>query len=134
MSEHLSRFGGALDRTRTATGMTLRRRDSLAVMLVTTVVYLVVYLYALGHLSPGLGGFEVFVVSDALSKFFRPALGPLSFTPVARIRLGPVTYLFSLNSVIGLGVLLPVGLNLSLTPTSSPPRPRRISFAAFFLK
>jgi len=50
-----------------------------------------------------------------LSSFVRPALGPLSFTPVASVALGPVTYLFSLNSVIGLGLAALVGLNLSMT-------------------
>jgi hypothetical protein len=80
-----------------------------------TLLYLAAYLWALGHLAPGLGGFGVHVVADPLAVVFRPELGPFSFTPVARITLGPVTYLFSLNTVLGLGVAVLVGLNLALT-------------------
>ena len=106
---------GALSRTRAGLGAALRRRDGLAVLVVTTLAYLLVYLYALGHLAPGLGGWDVFVVADPLSKFFEPALGPLSYRPVARVRMGPLTYLFSFNTVIGLGVAVLVGLNMALT-------------------
>ncbi|MCU4802438.1 hypothetical protein OB920_18915 [Halobacteria archaeon HArc-gm2] len=110
-----SRFTGAVSRTRTATGMALRRRDARTVFAFVTAGYLAVYLWAIGHLAPGLGGFGVTVVSDPLSAFFRPALGPLSFTPVASVAVGPVTYLFSLNSLVGLGLAALVGLNLTLT-------------------
>jgi hypothetical protein len=91
------------------------RRNAVAVVAVTAVAYLLVYLYALGHLAPGLGGFDVVVVSGALGKFLRPELGPFAFTPVARVSLGPVTYLFSFNTVIGAGIAGLVGLNLGLT-------------------
>jgi len=81
----------------------------------TAVGYLLIYLYALGHLAPGIGGFDVTVVSGTLRKFFQPELGPFSFTPVARVSVGPVTYLLSLNTVLGLGIASLVGLNLGLT-------------------
>lgn len=106
---------GAVSRTLAATAVVLRRRDSTLVVAATAAGYLLVYLYALGHLAPGLGGFDVTVVSGALGKFFEPQLGPLSFTPVARVTAGPVTYLFSLNTVLGVGVASLVGLNLGLT-------------------
>lgn len=93
----------------------LRRRDTTLVFGVVTAGYPALYLLAIGHLAPGLSGYGVTVVSDPLSAFLRPALGPFSFTPVARIALGPVTYLFSLNSVIGLGLAALVGLNLAVT-------------------
>ena len=114
MSEHspVSGFKTAIFRTQDAMVMTLRRRDSKVVFGTITAVYLVLYLWAIGHLSPGLGGFEVFVVTDPVSKFFQPELGPLSFTPVARVALGPVTYLFSLNTVLGFGLSMLVGLIL----------------------
>ena len=118
MPEHAlppSAVPGALSRTRAGLGAALGRRDGLAVLVVTSVGYLLAYLYALGHLAPGLGGWDVFVVADPLSKFFEPALGPLSYRPVARVRLGPLTYLFSFNTVIGLGVAVLVGLNMALT-------------------
>ena len=114
-SPPLGRLRGALSRTRAASAVTLRRRDAKLVFGVVTAGYLTLYLWAIGHLAPGLGGYGVTVVTDPLSAFMRPALGPLSFTPVARIALGPVTYLFSLNSVIGLALAALVGLNLAVT-------------------
>lgn len=113
--QRISRFRTALSRTKVASATTLRRRDATLVFGGVTLAYLVVYLWAIGHLSPGLGGYDVSVVSDPLSKFVEPALGPLSFRPVASVSLGPVTYLFSLNTVIGLGLAALVGLNLALT-------------------
>lgn len=110
-----ARFGIAVSRTRDATTATLRRRDARLVFGLVTAVYLLVYLRIMGHLAPGLGGYGVSVVADPVGSFFRPELGPLTFTPVARIGLGPVTYLFSLNTVIGLGIAVLVGLNLALT-------------------
>ena len=109
------RLGGAVSRTLAATRAVFDRRDAVAVVAVTAVAYLLVYLYALGHLAPGLGGFDVVVVSGALGKFLRPELGPFAFTPVARVSLGPVTYLFSFNTMIGAGIAGLVGLNLGLT-------------------
>lgn len=105
----------ALSRTRTAARLTIKRRDAAAVLVATTAGYLLVYLYALGHLAPGFGGYGVTVVSDAAAKFFSPGLGPLSFTPVARVSLGPITYLFSLNTFLGVGVAGLVGLNIALS-------------------
>jgi len=57
----------------------------------------------------------VSVVADPLGKFLQPELGPFMFTPVARVSLGPVTYLFSLNTVFGAVLAGLVGLNLALT-------------------
>lgn len=116
MSErHTTRLRAAVSRTRDATAITLGRRDTLAVFGGVTVSYLAVYLWAIGHLAPGLGGYGVTVVADPLAKFLRPELGQFSFTPVAQLQVGPVTYLFSLNTVVGLGLAALVGLNLALT-------------------
>lgn len=111
----LGRFGGAVSRTLAASAAVLHRRDARLVVAGTATGYLVVYLYALGHLARGIGGLDVTVVSGALEKLVRPELGPFSFTPVARVSVGPVTYLFSLNTVLGLGIAGLVGLNLGLT-------------------
>jgi hypothetical protein len=105
----------AVSRTRAASALVFRRRDSLAVFTLVTGLYLLTYLWAIGHLAPGLGGFDLLIVADPLGKLLRPELGPFSFTPVARIALGPVTYLFSLNTLVGLGLAALVGLNLALT-------------------
>jgi hypothetical protein len=111
----LGRLGAAVSRTIAAATEVFRRPDATLVVVGTAVGYLLIYLYALGHLAPGIGGFDVIVVSGALEKFFQPELGPFSFTPVARVSVGPVTYLFSLNTVLGLGIASLVGLNLGLT-------------------
>jgi hypothetical protein len=111
----VNRVVDAVARTLAATKAVCRRRDAAAVAVATGTGYLLLYLYALGHLAPGIGGVGVTVVPGALEKFARPALGPLSFTPVARFAVGPVTYLFSLNTVLGLGVAALVGLNLGVT-------------------
>lgn len=105
----------ALARTRRATWLAMGRRDARVVFGAATVAYLLAYLSAIGHLAPGLGGFDLFVVRDPLARFVESGLGPLSFRPVARLRLGPVTYLFSLNTVLGTGIAALVGLNLALT-------------------
>jgi hypothetical protein len=108
-------LGAAVSRTIAAAKAVFRRPDATLVVVGTAAGYLVIYLYALGHLAPGIGGFDVTVVSGALEKFFQPELGPFSFTPVARVSVGPVTYLFSLNTFFGLGIASLVGLNLGLT-------------------
>jgi hypothetical protein len=117
MSDPLSlgRLTGAVSHTRDATALTLHRRDAQVVLAAVTVGYFVVYLWAIGHLAPGLGGYDVTLVADPLSRLFEPALGPLSFTPVATVDIGPLTYLFSLNSIIGLAIAVLVGLNLAVT-------------------
>lgn len=110
-----ARFAETVSRTRAATAATLRRRDARIVFAGVTVGYLSLYLAAIGHLAPGLGGTGITVVENPLGTFLRPALGPLSFTPVARVRLGLLTYLFSFNTVLGLVLSALVGLNLALT-------------------
>jgi hypothetical protein len=116
MSESATgRVSGAVSRTRDATALTLRRRDARLVVAGVTAGYLLVYLWAIGHLAPGLGGYGVTVVENPVANFLRPELGPLSFTPIAVVSLGPVTYLLSFNTVLGFGLSTLVGLNLGLT-------------------
>jgi hypothetical protein len=117
MSDHTlrGRAVSLLSQTRTAVALTFHRRDAVVLLAVVTLGYLLAYLWAIGHLAPGLGGYDLLVVEDPLRRFFQPALGPFSFTPVARVRVGPLTYLFSLNSVVGLGLALLVGTNIALT-------------------
>ena len=117
MSEgaYTDRLRTAVARTRTGAALALRRRDGRLVFGGVTAAYLVAYLRAVGHLAPGLGGFGVTVVSDPAGKLLRPELGPFTFTPVARVVAGPVTYLASFNTVIGAVLAVLVGLNLALT-------------------
>lgn len=112
---HIRRIKTAVLRTRNATARTLHRRDALVVFWSITTGYLVLYLWAIGHLAPGLGGYGISVVADPAGAFLRPELGPFSYTPIARLTLGPVTYLFSFNTVLGSGLAVLVGLNVALT-------------------
>jgi len=114
-SDSSGRLGEATARTIAAVTEVFRRRDSTVIVVGTAVGYLLIYLYALGHLAPGIGGLDVTIVSNALGKFFQPELGPFSFTPVVRVSVGPVTYLFSFNTILGLAIAGLVGLNLGLT-------------------
>lgn len=111
----IERFRTATSRTRSATATALGRRDGRLVFVVVTVGYVLAYLRAIGHLAPGLGEYGVTVVENPLGAFLAPALGPLSFTPVARIAAGPVTYLFSFNTVIGIALATLVGVNLAVS-------------------
>ena len=104
-----------LTRTRAATALTLRRRDSLSVVAGVTVIYLLGYLWAVGDLAPGFGGYGLVLAADPLGGLLRTTSGPLSFAPVALVRAGPLAYEASLNTLVGLGLALLVGLNLGLT-------------------
>ena len=117
MSEpaYADRFLSAVSRTRVATSLAFRRQDARLVFGGVTSAYLTAYLWAVGHLAPGLGGFGVTVVPDPFGALLRPELGPFTFTPVARVAAGPVTYLASFNTVIGAVLAGLVGLNLALT-------------------
>lgn len=95
----VSRVADTVSRTRSATSRASRRRSARLVADGVTAAHLGLYFYAMGHLAPGLGGVGVSVVNDLIGQFLRPALGPLSFMPVARLQLGPLTYLFSMNTV-----------------------------------
>lgn len=111
----VGRSVGTVRRTKIVIATALAARGPRLVFAASTLLYLAVYLYAIGHLRPGLGGFELTVVADPLGTFLQPELGPLSFRPIASLRLGPVTLLVSFNMAIGLGLAALVGLNLAVT-------------------
>lgn len=114
MSE--TRTGGSLlARTDFAVRTALGRPGARAVFLATTAGYLLVYLYTIGHLAPGTGGVGVTVVPKAAGRFLQPTLNAFSFEPVAVVMLGPLTYLFSLNTVLGLVLAALVGVNVAVT-------------------
>ncbi|WP_276300537.1 hypothetical protein [Halorussus lipolyticus] len=107
-----------LSRTRFAIGAALGRRDGQAVFGGVTLAYLVAYLWfsdllAFGGRNGGEFGFVV--ADDPLGRFFRPANSALSFEPVALVEFGVGTYLFSLNTFVGVAIALLVGLNLAVT-------------------
>ncbi|WP_135851524.1 hypothetical protein [Halorussus salinus] len=111
---------GPVGRTVSRTGFAVRaalgRRDGFAVFAGATALYLVVYLW-LGDLLAfdGSGEVGILVAENPLERFFRPANSALSFEPVALVEFGVGTYLFSLNTLLGLGIALLVGVNLAVT-------------------
>jgi len=104
-----------VSRTRFAVVAALSRRDGFAVFGAVTPLYLVAYLWFSDLLTFGSTEFGMVVASDPLGKFFQPANSALSFEPVALFEIGVATYLFSLNTFLGLGIAVLVGLNLAVT-------------------
>jgi hypothetical protein len=117
MSERGLRTRGrlAVVRAGVAARAATRVRGARAVLVGTAVVYLGLYLLALGHLRPGVGSFDLLVVADPLSRAVRP-LGFLSFEPVARVDLGVVRLLVSpVNLLLGTVLAGLVGVNLAVS-------------------
>jgi hypothetical protein len=124
MNEPLPSLADVLERTVTATRRTpravsliARRRDTGLVFSITSLGYLLVYLWLLQTLFVGTGyGFGVEVVGEPLDRLFRSGPGTYGYEAVARIDLGRVRLLFSpLNTAIGGGVAILVGANLTLS-------------------
>jgi hypothetical protein len=115
--ENVSRgqVGEAVSRTGFAVRTALRRRGGLAVFSLVTVLYLGTYLWSSNLLTFGSTDIEMVVARNPLATFFQPSNNALTFEPVALVEFGLGTYLFSLNTVIGLGIALLVGLNLAVT-------------------
>lgn len=105
-----------LDRTTAAIGVVPRRIDAGMVFVGATVGYLLVYLFTIGDLGYVAGRSEVAItVVDDLSRAFT-SLGFGRFEPIALVKAGPMTYLFSpLNVIIAVLLSVLVGLNLALT-------------------
>mgnify|MGYP006919944473 FL=1 len=110
----LTRVRDTLGRTRATIGVTLSRRDGQLIFGLVTMAYLIGYLWTIGQLAVGLGGFGITLVADPLLVLCQSE-GAFSYRPVARIALGQVTYLASLNTLVGGGVAALVGLNLSMS-------------------
>jgi hypothetical protein len=111
----IERARGAVTRTGLAVRAAWVRRDARAVLAAVTVAYFAAYLYAIGHLRPGPGGFDILVVADPLSRLTR-SLGFLSFEPVARVNAGPLTLLVAPpNVLLGLAIATLVGVNLAVS-------------------
>jgi len=117
MSGALPPVRRSLARTSAVVFASGRRRDVAAVLVVTGVAYLLVYLYAIGDLSvePGVGR-GLLVVDDPLDRAFEPGPGRFAYEPIAIVDLAVVRYLFSpVNAGIGVGLAALVGLNLALS-------------------
>jgi hypothetical protein len=106
---------GILGRTRFAIATALGRRDSRAVFGLVMLVYTLGYLGAVQELRPGGFGYDVRVAGDPLSKLFQPSTSAVNFEPIVLVQTEFFTYLFSLNTLIGVGLGVLVGLNLAIT-------------------
>ena len=121
LTERLSRLSNRvsarLQTTAAVSRGALGRRDALTVVLTVTVLYLTGFLYLLTDLTirPGVG-FSVFVVDSPLVRMFESGTGPFMHRPIALLELWVVVWEFSpLNTLLGLGIALLVGLNLGLS-------------------
>ena len=104
-------------RTTKVLASAVRRRDVASVVALTVLAYLLVYLYAIGNLTyqPGIG-YGLFVVDDPLARATEPGPGRFAYEPIAVVDLFTARFLFSpINTAIGLGLALLVGLNLGLS-------------------
>lgn len=117
---------GVLRRTWFAVRTALRRRDSRVVFGFVVFAYVVGYLYAAQQLSlrGGLGayrydllgyGYDIRVVDSPLATLFEQGTSAVNFKPVAIVETEFFTYLFSLNTIIGTGLGVLVGVNLAIT-------------------
>lgn len=111
----LSTVPGVLSRTATALRLAGRHGGARAVAAVSALSYLLVYLYAIDKLQAGNGQFDVVVAAEPAAQLFRQTFGTFSYEPVAMFRLGIVTYQFSLNTLLGLGLAVLVGINLGVS-------------------
>ncbi|MFA9427762.1 hypothetical protein [Natronorubrum sp. A-ect3] len=105
-----------LDETGAATALVVRRADSLSVAVGVAIVYLAVFLWAIGDLAfrPDVAA-NLIVVDEPLVRMF-DRTGPASFEAVALLDTGVVRVLVSpVNVAIGLLIAGLVGLNLGLT-------------------
>ncbi|WP_336339331.1 hypothetical protein [Haloarcula brevis] len=93
----------------------LARRDGRTLFAAAGLAYFLLYLVGLGHLGLGPPDYAVSVVSNPLTRAFRP-VGPFQWEPIALVVVGPVELLVApLNLLLG-GVLASlVGLNLAVS-------------------
>lgn len=109
------RVSGTLGGTAIAIRGALSRWDGLLILLGSSVGYLGLYLWAIGHLGLGDSETGIIVVSDPLSMMTQQ-MGPYQWEPVAFVQLGLVEFLLSpLNLALGGFLALLVGLNLAVS-------------------
>lgn len=113
----LSRFRSSLTQTGQVIRFAGNRTDAMLVIGITGILYIIVYLYAIGDLSyqPGVEQQLIFV-DHPLHRMFEPGPGRFSYEPVALIDAWVIRYLFSpLNLLLGLLLSVLVGINLGLS-------------------
>lgn len=104
-----------IGRTRFAIATALGRRDSRSVFGLVASVYTIGYLVTVQELRLGGFGYGVRVARDPLAKLLQPSTSAVNFEPIVLVRTEFFTYLFSLNTIIGIGLGVLVGVNLAIT-------------------
>ena len=111
----LAGIHSTLARTRAAINGASRRTDALAVFVLGTLGYLLLYLYTVGDLSTAASQGIRYQVVDDLGRAL-VSRGFFRFEPIALLSLARITYLFSpLNVLVGGLLAALVGTNLALT-------------------
>lgn len=77
--------------------------------------YLLAYLWAIDKLHFERTGFDVTAAADPLAAFFRQSFGTFTYEPVVLVRFGIGTYQFSMNTLLGLGIAVLVGISLGVS-------------------
>ena len=95
----------------------LGRRDALAVLTGSAILYLFAFLYALQNLVVRTSaGLSVTVADAPVETALQQGTGPFTYRPAALLELGVVVWEFSpLNTLLGLGIAGLVGLNFALS-------------------
>lgn len=116
MTAYLSSVRRSVIRTPGVIRGAMSRRDFLGVFTAVTLVYLLVFLWAIGDVFIQSGvGFSIEFVPEPLSRMFEPGPGTFTYEGIAIISAGEVLVLLSpVNVAIGLGISLLVGLNIGL--------------------
>lgn len=114
---HTIRLASDIKRTPAVVSGATRRPDGAAALLLSTLGYFFVYLWAIQDVSFRLGtGFSMMVVEQPRTRMFEPAPGTYAFEPIALIEFGVGTLLVSpINAGIGLFLAVLVGINLALS-------------------
>jgi len=120
-STTIARLPGRLRARLSTTGSLVagvfRRFDSVAVFLGVTLSYLGTYLVVMNEftIDPSVG-YSTLVVDEPLVRMFEPGPGPFQYEPIGVFDLWVGTWVFSpLNTALGLGLSVLVGLNLALS-------------------
>jgi hypothetical protein len=111
------RVRARLSTTGTLVAGVFKRLDSVAVFLGVTLAYLGTYLVVMNAftIDPSVG-YSTFVVDEPLVRMFEPGPGPFQYEPIGVFDLWVGTWVFSpLNTALGLGLSVLVGLNLALS-------------------
>jgi hypothetical protein len=117
IAELPARFRARLSTTGSLVTGVFRRLDSVAVFTGVTLAYLATYLVVMNEFTIDRSvGYSTLVVDEPFVRMFEPGPGPFQYEPIGVFDLWVGTWVFSpLNTALGLGLSVLVGLNLALS-------------------